>query len=402
MLFNYKAVDQAGAQKDGSIDSSSIDGAIANLQKQNLVIIEIKPAVSSSPATKRFKSVFGRVKMKDVVILSQQLSTLIGANVPILTTFRLVASETESPVLGAKLTEVVDDIQGGTAISAALAKHPDVFSAFYVSLVRASEESGKLPETFKYLADYLERSFQLVNKAKNALVYPIFVIVVFGLVMILMLVLVIPQLTGILLESGQEIPLFTKFIIGISDFFVHYGILLLFLVIVLGIIVWQYSRTTAGKYGIDRFKLSLPYIGQLYRKMFLSRVADNLNMMLESGIPVIRSLEVTADVVGNEVYRKIMLDVSDTVKGGGSLSEAFAAHNEFPSIMAQMARIGEETGKLDYVLKTLSRFYTQEVESTIDLLVGLIEPVLIVVLGLGVAILLSGILLPIYSLTGAL
>ena len=170
----------------------------------------------------------------------------------------------------------------------------------------------------------------------------------------------------------------------------------------LGIIVWQYSRTVAGKYGIDRFKLSLPYLGGLYRKMFLARVADNLNMMLESGIPVIRSIEVTADVVGNEVYRKIMLDVSDTVKGGGSLSEAFASHKEFPSIMAQMARIGEETGKLDYVLKTLSRFYTQEVEGTIDLLVGLIEPVLIVVLGLGVAILLAGILMPIYSLTGAI
>ncbi|HEY4483032.1 MAG TPA: type II secretion system F family protein [Candidatus Paceibacterota bacterium] len=402
MLFNYKVIDKAGGEKDGSIDASSIDGAIANLQKQDLVIVEIKPAISSAPATKRFKSLFGRVKMKDIVILSQQLSTLIGANVPILTTFRLVASETESPNLGAKLTEVVDDIQGGTAISAALAKHPDVFSAFYVSLVRASEESGKLPETFKFLAEYLERTYRLVSKAKNALVYPIFVVAVFGLVMILMLVIVIPQLTGILLESGQSIPLFTRAIIGVSDFFVHYGILLLFLLIVLGIIVWQYSRTVAGKYGIDRFKLSLPYLGGLYRKMFLARVADNLNMMLESGIPVIRSIEVTADVVGNEVYRKIMLDVSDTVKGGGSLSEAFASHKEFPSIMAQMARIGEETGKLDYVLKTLSRFYTQEVEGTIDLLVGLIEPVLIVVLGLGVAILLAGILMPIYSLTGAI
>ena len=402
MLFNYKAVDRVGGQKEGSVDSLSIDGAIANLQKQDLVIVEIKPAISAPLPTKGIKSLFGRVKMKDVVILSQQLSTLVGANVPILTTFRLVASETENPLLGAKLAEIVDDIQGGTAISAALARHPDVFSAFYVSLVRASEESGKLPETFKFLAEYLDRSYRLISKAKNALVYPIFVVVVFGLVMILMLVLVIPQLTGILLESGQSIPLFTRVIIGTSDFFVHYGVLLLFLVIVLFIILWQYSRTAAGKYGLDRFKLSLPYLGQLYRKMFLSRVADNLNMMLESGIPVIRSIEVTADVVGNEVYRKVMLDVSDTVKGGGSLSEAFAAHGEFPGIMAQMARIGEETGKLDYVLKTLSRFYTQEVESAIDLVVSLIEPVLIVVLGLGVATLLAGILLPIYSLTGAI
>src|SRR3989338_6139779 len=281
MLFFYKAVGKDWKETEGSIEGGSIDAAISNLQKKDLIIVEIKPA-QNHPSTPHHLPFIGGVKMKDVVILSQQLSTLVGANVPILTTFRLVASETENPLLGAKLAEIVDDIQGGTAISAALARHPDVFSAFYVSLVRASEESGKLPETFKFLAEYLDRSYRLISKAKNALVYPIFVVVVFGLVMILMLVLVIPQLTGILLESGQSIPLFTRVIICTSDFFVHYGVLLLFLVIVLFIILWQYSRTAAGKYGLDRFKLSLPYIGQLYRKMFLSRVADNLNMMLES------------------------------------------------------------------------------------------------------------------------
>lgn len=340
--------------------------------------------------------------MKDVVILSQQLSTLIGANVPILTTFRLLASETESKSLQAKLTQIVDDIQGGVSVSTAMAKHPEVFSTFYVSLVKASEESGKMPETFKFLAEYLERSYQLVQKAKNALVYPIFVIVVFTMVMVLMLVMVIPQLTGILLESGQEIPLFTRMIIGTSDFFVNYGVILLFLVIVLGIVLWRYSKTAGGKYSIDRFKLSIPYVGTLYKKMYLSRISDNMNMMLESGIPVIRSMEVTADVVGNEVYKKILLEAADTVKSGSALSDVFAYYSEFPSIVAQMTRIGEETGKMDYVLKTLSRFYSREVESTIDLLVGLIEPILIVVLGLGVATLLAGILLPIYSLTGAL
>jgi len=191
-------------------------------------------------------------------------------------------------------------------------------------------------------------------------------------------------------------------IIGTSDFFVNYGILLLFLAIVLGIVLWRYSATASGRLAIDRAKMSIPYVGSLYKKMYLSRISDNLNMMLESGIPVIRSIEVTADVVGNAVYRKILLEAANSVKSGSALSDTFAYYPEFPSIVAQMTRIGEETGKLDYVLKTLSRFYTQEVESTIDLLVGLIEPILIVVLGLGVATLLSGILLPIYSLTGAL
>src|SRR3989344_2213659 len=326
-LFYYKAVTKDGKESDGSIDSSSIDTAISSLQKKDLVIIDIKPATAEAKA---FHLPFtGGVKMKDVVILSQQLSTLIGANVPILTTFRLLASETESAVLQTKLTQVVDDIQSGVAISAAMAKHPQVFSAFYVSLVRAAEESGKLPETFKFLAEYLERSYQLIQKAKNALVYPIFVIVVFAIVMILMLVMVIPQLTGILLESGQEIPLFTRMIIGTSDFFVNYCILLLFLAIVLGIVLWRYSATASGRLAIDRAKMSIPYVGSLYKKMYLSRISDNLNMMLESGIPVIRSIEVTADVVGNAVYRKILLEAANIVKSGSALSDTFAYYPEF-------------------------------------------------------------------------
>ncbi|HEY4505034.1 MAG TPA: type II secretion system F family protein [Candidatus Paceibacterota bacterium] len=401
MLFYYKAVSKNGDETEGSIESSSVDSAISLLQKKDLIIVDIKSAEPETSFKFRFPFTSG-IKMKDVVILSQQLSTLIGANVPILTTFRLVASETESSALQGHLTQVVDDIQSGMNISQAMAKHPNVFSNFYVNLIKAAEESGKLPETFKFLSDYLERSYQLIQKARNALVYPIFVVIIFTLVMILMLVMVIPQLTGILLESGQDIPVFTQIIISTSNFFVDYGLILFFLLIVFVVLVWRYSKTESGHLALDRFKLSIPYVGNLYRKIYLSRITDNLNMMLESGIPVIRSMEIAAEVVGNDMYKKILIEATESVKGGGSLSQVFSFYPEFPSMMTQMARIGEETGKLDYVLKTVSRFYSQEVESTVDLLVGLIEPILIVVLGLGVAILLSGILLPIYSLTGAI
>ena len=367
MLFYYKAVSKGGDEAEGTIESTSVDIAISLLQKRDLVIVDIKPADTPSSGRHYLPFTSG-ISMKDIVILSQQLSTLIAANVPILTTFRLVASESESAALQDRLTQVVDDIQGGMNISQALSKHPEAFSGFYVNLIKAAEESGKLPETFTYLAAYLERSYQLVQKARNALVYPIFVIVVFTLVMILMLVLVIPQLTGILLESGQDIPLFTKFIIGTSEFFINYGLILLFLLIVFVVLVWQYSRTVTGHLAMDRFKLSVPYIGDLYRKIYLARISDNLNMMLESGIPVIRAMEVAADVVGNEVFRKILMEATESVKAGGSLSEVFASYPEFPSMMSQMARIGEETGKLDYVLKTVSRFYTQEGESTLYLI----------------------------------
>src|SRR3989344_6069064 len=294
MLFYYKAVSKNGDETEGSIESSSVDSAISLLQKKDLIIVDIKSAEPETSFKFRFPFTSG-IKMKDVVILSQQLSTLIGANVPILTTFRLVASETESSALQGHLTQVVDDIQSGMNISQAMAKHPNVFSNFYVNLIKAAEESGKLPETFKFLSDYLERSYQLIQKARNALVYPIFVVIIFTLVMILMLVMVIPQLTGILLESGQDIPVFTQIIISTSNFFVDYGLILFFLLIVFVVLVWRYSKTESGHLALDRFKLSIPYVGNLYRKIYLSRITDNLNMMLESGIPVIRSMEIAAE-----------------------------------------------------------------------------------------------------------
>ena len=400
MLFYYKAVEKGGQEIEGSIEATNNDAAINALQRRELIIVELNPAEGGSFFDKKL-NLFSRVKMKDVVILSRQLSTLINASVPILTIFRLLASETESPELQSKLTNVVDSIQGGVSISAALAKHGDVFSPFYVNMVKAAEESGKLPETFSYLADYLERSYQLLQKSRNALIYPIFVISVFIAVMILMLVLVIPQLTSILTDAGQEIPVFTKIIIGTSDFFRNYGVVLLIMLVLLVIIVWRYVRTDAGRLAADKFKLSIPYIGTLYERIYLTRVADSLNMLLDSGIPMVRSLEITADVVGSEVYKRVLLESVDIIKGGSSVSETFARYPEFPRIVTQMVRIGEETGKIGYILKTVSRFYTQEVKSAIDVLVGLIEPIMIVVLGLGVAVLLAGILLPIYNLTGA-
>jgi len=401
MLFFYKAVNKEGKETEGSIEAQSKDQAINALQRRELIIVDIAAAGKASIFERKI-NLFSRVSMKDIVILSRQLATLIGAGVPVLAIFRLIASDTENEALQDKLADIIDDIQAGVSISQAMSKHPKVFSPFYVNMIKAAEESGKLPETFGYLADYTERSYQLINRARNALVYPIFVIVVFIVVMILMLVLVIPQLTSILVDSGQAIPVFTRLIIGVSDFFISYGIILVIFIAIMGVVLWRHAQSEAGRLSADRFKLSIPYIGSLYEKIYLTRIADSLHMLLESGIPMIRSIEITADVVGSEVYRNVLLESAEAIKSGSSVSETFSRYPEMPKILTQMTRIGEETGKLGYILKTVSRFYSQEVKSNIDLLVSLIEPILIVVLGLGVALLLSGILLPIYSLTGAI
>src|SRR3989344_1003277 len=219
MLYYYKVADKDGNIVDGSIDASTMDGAIEALQRRGIIIVSIEPAKKDSFFAKNIEF-FNRVKTKDVVLLSRQLSTLVGANVSIVQIFKLLSVQAENSSLQEKLMQIVDDIEGGVALSASLGKHPRVFSSFYVNMIKAAEESGKLPETFNYLADYLERSYSLTQKARNALIYPVFVVIVFIAVMILMLTLVIPQLTSILTESGQDIPIFTKIIIGTSDFFI--------------------------------------------------------------------------------------------------------------------------------------------------------------------------------------
>ena len=300
------------------------------------------------------------------------------------------------------LTELADDIQSGTPISRALGGHPKVFSPFYTNMVKSGEESGKLDQTFLYLADYLDRTYEIVSKARNALIYPAFVISTFAVVMILMMTLVIPRISSILIDSGQDIPFYTKVVIALSDFFVNYGVFLLIVLVVGGYFLFRHILTKGGKAQFDRLQLSIPYVGTLYRKLYLSRIADNLATMLGSGISVLQATEITASVVGNAVYADILNQTSTAIKGGGSISDALSTYEEIPGIMTAMIKVGEETGELGSILKTLARFYQREVTNTVDTLVDLIEPFLIVALGLGVGILLASVLIPIYNISSAI
>lgn len=400
MLFNYKAIDQNNQESQGSIEAVSMDIAISSLQRRGLVISSITPEKTGMSFGSNIKF-FGGVKNKDVVLLSRQLATLFQAQVSALQVFRLLAAEAPKPSLAEKLLIVADDLQGGSSISRALAKHPEIFSDFYVNMVKAGEEAGKLDETFGYLADYLERSYEVVSKARSAFIYPIFVIVVFIAVMVLMLVAVIPNLTSILKESGQPIPVYTQVVIGISNLFLHYGIYVLVVVVLAGFGIWRWSRTDGGAYSLDLIRLKIPYLGTLYTKLYLSRIADNMNTMLQSAIPIVKALETTAAVVGSKVYGRVLDDAVIGVKTGKSVSESLGKHPEIPGIMTQMMRVGEETGELGNILKTLARFYTREVTTAVDTLVSLIEPAMVVALGLGVGFLLASVLLPIYNISAS-
>ena len=401
MLFKYKSIDYTGANKEGEIDAPNRDIAISGLQRRGLVVISINEENEKKSIFDI--SFFEKVKMKDIVILSRQISTLFEAQVSALKAFTMLSVNTENKLLGHKLTQIGDDLQAGVSISGALAKHPDVFSDFYVNMVKVGEETGKLNQTFAHLAEYLDRQYALTSKTRNALIYPAFVILTFFVVMTLMFTIVIPKLSAIILDSGQDPPFFTKIVIGVSNLFVHYGFFALIFLVLLGIWVWRLSSTSRGKVYLDNLRLSAPAIGNLYKKLYLSRITDNLNTMLSSGVPIVRAIDITGDVVGSLVYKDLLADVADGVKSGLSLSSAFEKHPEqIPGILVQMVQVGEETGSLGNILKTLTDFYAREVDGAVDTLVGLIEPVMIVVLGLGVGILLVSILIPIYNMAGSI
>lgn len=399
VVYSYSAIDQEGNERQGTIDAVNMDVAISALQRRGLVVSGIDAAEQKSAFLSTNISLFERVQNRDVVMLSRQITTLFEAQVSALRAFRLLASEARTPFLADKLTAIGNDIQAGSSISASLSKHPDVFSQFYVNMVRAGEEAGKLDETFTFLADYLDRNYEITQKAKNALIYPAFVMLTFIVVMVMMMTLVIPRLASILDEVGQDIPIYTRVVIGISTFMSDYILLLGALVLIAGAFFYQYSRTERGRYGLARARLAIPHVGGIFEKLFLSRLADNLSTMLRSGIQMVRGIEITATVVDDAVYEKILAQAASEVKSGAPLSEVLRQSPEIPGIVVAMIKIGEETGNLSQILDTLAKFYRREVTNSIDTLVSLIEPFMIVSLAVGVAFLLAAVLIPIYNIS---
>ncbi len=398
-LFQYIVYDKQGRELKGKIDAHNKDSAIQSLQSRGYIISSIKGSDDRSFLEKSI--VLGGVSNKEIVILSKQLATLFDAQVSAIRIFRMLAEESKNEIIRNALIEIADDISDGSSVANAMAKHPKVFSSFYVNMIAAGEESGKMSRTFNYLSDYLERTHAITSKVKGAMIYPMFVMGVFVIVMYLMLTMVIPKISEMLVNSGNELPTVTKIVIGISDFLVDYGFIFLGVVVLGGIALIRYIKTPPGKASLDAFKIEVPLMGKLFRELMVARVSGNLTMMLRSGVAMVKAIEGTSKVVDNVIYEKILLEVADDVRGGRALSEAFQRHPEFSSLLVQMVKVGEESGKLSDILDTMAKFYEKEVLNRVSALTSLIEPIMITALGGGVGLLLSSVLLPIYSVTNS-
>lgn len=402
MKFIFRARDQKGAVREGTIEAVNEQSAVQALQKNDFVPISIEQEKRTSEFIKEIKRVWEGVSQKELSIFFRQLATLIEAKVPIVQSLLAVEEQTGNRFLGVIIREIKDDVQEGMPFSESLSKHPLVFSNLVVSITKAGEVSGNLQKAILFVADSLEKNYQLTSKIRSALFYPSFVITVAVIIGFLTVTVILPKLTDIIKDLEVEIPWYTKVIMFIGDFMSSYWWAVL--IVVLGIIggFIYYIKTEAGSREWDQIKIKIPIVGILVRSIYLARFADNLSVMIMAGIPIIRALTVVSEVVNNTVYQSVILRSADEVKAGGHISTVLARSPIIPPIVSQMIRIGEETGKLGDALKSITRFYDQEVDKMTRNLTTMIEPILIVFLGLGVALLVFAILMPIYDIAGKL
>jgi type II secretory pathway component PulF len=401
MLFNYEAKTQLGESKLGTLEASSEQAALEVLQRNGLIVLELKKSSNVSIMSRNIK-IFDHVPQKEIVIFSRQISALFEAKVPIIESLRTMAAQTENQTFKDILEKVTQSVDSGNPLSKALSEHKKVFTDFYISIVHSGELSGNLEEVFNYLADTLENEYYLTQKVKGAMTYPIFIVVALIGVMFVMMIWVIPNLTSVFKEANLELPLLTRIIVAMSDIFQEYWWLILIVIVGVSAAFLQWITTSRGRVIWSKIQLRLPVFGVILKKLYLSRFADSLSTLIKGGLPIVKSLEVTSMVVGNGLYKTIIEETIGVVKKGGTISSVFKSHSEIPIMVSQMIYIGEQAGKLDSTLKTVAKFYHKEVESSMDNLVALIEPLLILVLGVGVGILLVAILMPMYNLTTAI
>jgi type IV pilus assembly protein PilC len=400
MKFIFKAKNADGLLKEGVVEADARDAASLILQKNGLVPLSVREETQVSAAMKELSRIWEGVSTKELVAFFRQLSVLIEAKVPVTSSLIAIAEETENSYFRIILKEIKDDVDDGMALSEAFAKHPNVFSPMMVNLIRAGEISGGLQRAITFVADSIEKDYHLTSKIRGALYYPAFILGAAAIVGFLVIVFIIPKITSILKDFEGQLPWYTKAIIGTSDFLSVYWWIVILLFAVIGGAFYYYIRTPDGKREWEAQILDIPVVGRIAQYVFLTRLTENLGVLLNGGIPVVRSLAIVSTIIGNESFRRVVLEAAEEVKTGGNMSTVFFQSKEIPHLVSQMVRIGEESGTLSNILKSTASFYSQEVDGMTRNLTALLEPTLIVILGIGVGVLVVGILLPIYNVVG--
>lgn len=397
-LYRYRVFSGDGEVISGFIEAGAEQEAAEILQERGFSIIylrHIKEKIKKFKASLKF---FKRIKLKEIVIFTRQLSVMTAATLPLVQALRILAQQSRNPSFKKIITDLADEVDGGTKLSVAMSKHPSIFNHFFISLVKSGETSGKIDEVMGYLADELEKDYDLISRIKGAMIYPLFII--FGLIVVggLMMIFVIPKLTEMLVESGATLPFTTRMLIFTSNFLRNQWWLLLLSFFGLSIFSKIFTKSDVGRKQWDLTKIYLPIFGKLFKEIYIVRFCRSLSTLMSGGVPLTVGLRVSKEIIGNSVFEELVDLTIKEVEDGNPIASVFAKSRMVPIIVSQMMSIGEKTGRLDEVLERIADFYQREINNIVQNLASLIEPIVMLVIGLGVGVMVSAVILPMYQL----
>lgn len=395
--FNYKAKDKTGKLVTGEVEAGNLTDAAKLVRNRGFYVISVSAKIDS-PFTilKNFRE---RITPRDVTTFTRQLSTMINAGLPITEGLLILRSQSKGPMQKV-VAQILADVEAGESLSKSMARHSTVFSPSYIALIKSGEVGGVLDAVLVRLADNLEKQQEFTGKVKGALIYPVIIVVGMIIVSLVMMIFVIPRLTSLYSEFNAELPLPTKILIGISNFVVNFWYIVASILGLGGYVFSLYKQTKEGRRKVDEYVFKIPIFGELQKQIILTELTRTMALMVGSGVPILEALNITAGVVSNTVVSDALRDCAKQVEKGFPIAFAFARHPDaFPFILSQMVAVGEETGKMDEVLTKVSRIFEVESDEKVKGLTAAIEPLVMVLLGLGVGFLVIAVILPIYNLT---
>jgi type IV pilus assembly protein PilC len=401
MKFKYQAKTKTGELQVGNVEAVNRDSAANILASHDLYILSIEPAEKKSWYDV-LAGYFGRVSRKDMMVFTRQLATLLEARLPLNNALKTLHSQVTQPTLKEAVFQMAEDIDAGLSFSQAMGRQGEVFPEFYIEMIRAAEITGNLNEIAGFLADYAEKENILEGKIKSALIYPAIVVLLFLVVGFIMVTFVFPQIGPIFAQSGVELPVYTTILLNSGAFLSKWWLALLLVFGFVAALVLDYVQTPEGKALVDDSKIKLPILNKVYVPVAISRFSNAAALLIHGGIPIAQALEVISHMIGNVLYRDILHNLAEDVRQGKLLSESIEKYPAyFPVLVPQMIAVGETTGKIEQVFTRLATFYSREADGVMNNLVDLIQPVLMIVLGVMVAFLFASILVPLYKLTSS-
>jgi len=393
-IFKYKALAKDRTMQSGMVEANNRDYVEEILREKGLSIV----AITEKSASRLNLDFLNRIKIKDIVIFSRQFSVLVSANVAMVQSLKILVDQTNNPTFKTVISKIADEVDAGSPLSEALGKRPKIFSNFYVSVVRSGETSGRLDEVLSYLADEMEKDYDMMSKVKGAMIYPAFVLLSLGVVGVVMMIFVVPKLTAILTETGVQLPLTTRILIGTSSFMSNFWWLIIIIGVALFFGLRFYISRPRGRKQFDFLKLKLPIFGRLFQLIYLVRFTRSMNTLIVGGVTIAHGLEVASEVVSNEIYQELIKKTIKEVEDGNSISSVFMDSKVIPKMVSQMLNIGEKTGKMDVILARITDFYGREISTMVANLMTLMEPIIMIMMGVAVGIMVAAIILPMYNL----